>query len=422
MSPLTPEETRHIMVLAQGVQPRSAKTVTREDLMTAIRRMGLLQIDTISVVARSPYLVLWSRLGEYPLVWLEELLAEGHLFEYWSHAACFLPREDFPIYRRSMLEYAERMNTQESVAGRWWEGIPDSESREVIERVLNSVRQNGAKRSAHFEREEASNAGWWNWKPEKLALERLFYAGTLMIARRDGFQRVYDLQERVAPAWTDAHALTREAGTREMILKAVKALGVAQAKWVSSYFPDYLRRSGSKQVITRLLNELAAEGELFPVQAEGWKEPAYTHPEHQAMIQNVREEGLRSNITTLLSPFDPLVSDRERALSVFGFSYRIEVYTPAAKRQFGYFTLPILHNGELIGRLDAKAHRKDGLLEVRKLHLEAEVKPSARLAKALAETLIDFAQWHKTPEIVTRHSDPPEFLAMLDAALKRDSL
>lgn len=418
---ITPEEARHIMVLSQGVQPRDEKLAVREDLMTAIKRMGLLQIDTISVVARSPYLVLWSRLGEYPLVWLEELLAEGRLFEYWAHAACFLPIDDFPLYRRSMLDCAQRMSSQDGEGLSWWKGIPDAEGRAVIERVLNSVREEGALRSARFEREKPDNAGWWNWKPEKIALERLFNAGTLMIARREGFQRVYDLQERVLPDWDDANALSREAGTREFVLKAIKALGVAQAKWVLAYFPDYLRRSGSKQVIARLMKTLAEEGALVAIQVAGWQEMAYVHAENMDLARQVKEAGLRSNTTTLLSPFDPLVSDRERALAVFNFSYRIEVYTPAPKRQYGYFTLPILHNGELVGRLDAKAHRKEGFLEVRSLHLEAGVAPSTGLAEAVAQTLVDFARWHKTPAIALRRSNPPEFLALLEGALPSET-
>ncbi len=417
---LSHNEAKHIMLIAQGIQDTPQAPVERSDLLEAIRRMGLLQIDTISVVARSPYLVLRSRLGDYPMHWLEELLAEGHLFEYWSHAACFLPREDFALYSRLMIEYEERLTASRDKAdegGGWWSRMPNAEERVVIDRVLERIRVEGAVRSAEFEREEGKGGGWWNWKPEKLALERLFNAGTLVIARREGFQRVYDLRERVLPEWDDTQSFSREVGTRQMILKAVKALGVAQANWVPAYFPDYLRKRNGKKGIVQHLEALAKEGLLLTVSVEGWAEPAYVHHENLNTAKQVTE-GMRSIATTLLSPFDPLISDRARAEKVFDFFYRIEVYTPAPKRRYGYFSLPILYQGELVGRLDAKAHRKEGRFEVRNLHLEPRVTITEGLATALAETVIGFANWHGTPEITVLHSDPPEFLPRLQSALK----
>src|SRR5690349_16485947 len=199
---------RSLHLAAQGMLQARRARATKEDCLAAIRRMGLLQIDTISVVARSPYLVLWSRLGDYEPRWLEELLAEGALFEYWSHAACFLPIEDFCIYRHRMLEYA---------AGniwRWTPGEPNLD--EARDRVMARIREGGAARSADFVCEEKKERSWWDWKPEKIALERLFYAGALMIARREGFQRVYDLHERVMPDWDDAQTLAPEEARRQL--------------------------------------------------------------------------------------------------------------------------------------------------------------------------------------------------------------
>lgn len=414
---LTHEEAKHLMLIAQGLQDTPNMPAVRSDLLDAIRRMGLLQIDTISVVARSPYLVLRSRLGDYPLEWLEELLAEGHLFEYWSHAACFLPIEDFALYRRAMLEYEERLIASKDVEeeGGWWRRMPNTEERAVIERVLTTIREGGAVRSAEFEREEGKGGGWWNWKPEKLALERLFNAGTLVIARREGFQRVYDLRERVLPHWDDVRAISREEGTRQMICKAVKALGVAQTNWIVNYFPDYLRKSNGRKGVVACVNQLVQEGALAPVQVEGWNETAFVSVESLELLKRVKA-GLRSTTTTLLSPFDPLISDRDRAEYIFDFFYRIEVYTPAPKRRYGYFSLPILHRGELVGRLDAKAHRKEGRFEVRSLHLEPRVSPTQGLAETLAQTLEGFARWHGTPEMSLLHSDPPEFLPLLRGA------
>src|SRR5579871_5794334 len=200
---------RALLLAAQGLQSSPSKPACKTDCLAAIRRMELLQIDTISVVARSPYLVLWSRLGDYEPRWVDELLAEGALFEYWAHAACFLPIEDFGIYRRRMLEYADDHGyTPSGLNGR------DAERQEVLARVLTRVREQGACRSADFECVTDRARTWWDWKPEKIALEHLFNAGVLMIARREGFQRVYDLRERVLPDWDDAQALSPEAARR----------------------------------------------------------------------------------------------------------------------------------------------------------------------------------------------------------------
>lgn len=392
---------RALLLTAQGMSELPTKLAQKDDVLAAIRRMGLLQIDTISVVARSPYLVLWSRLGTYETRWLEELLTEGALFEYWAHAACFLPIEHYGLYRRRMLEYA---------AGEGYLNGGDPEKAEVLNQVLAHIRERGAVRSAHFTRADTKAGAWWDWKPEKIALERLFNAGVLMIARREGFQRVYDLQERVLPDWDDQQTPTREAASREFALQAVKALGVATAPWVVTYFNGFLqRRSGGAQTAA-LLEDLAREGRLVRVEVADWRTPAYVHPENLPLAAQAADEALPPTRTTFLSPFDPIVSDRARIKALFGFDYRIETYTPAPRRVYGYFSLPILHQNALIGRLDAKAHRRQGLFEVKVIHLEKEVPVTEELAAAVAATIRDCADWHKTPEVVIRRSEPAELL------------
>ena len=395
-------EAQAIMLAAQGLLRRpDGWGASKDDVLAASRRMGALQIDTINVVARSPYLVLWSRLGAYEPSWLNELLAEGRLFEYWSHAACFLPIEDYGLYRRRMLDDRGR--------SRAW--IADHA--ELVSHVRHAIATRGPVRSAEWERTDGRVGTWWDWKPEKLALEHLFYAGELMIARRDrNFQRVYDLQERVLPGWNDEHTPTPEAVRRGFVLKSVLALGVALARWV----PDYFRLP--KQGIAPLLRELEREGILVPARIEGLDGPAYVHRDGLPLIESVLMGAARTDRTTLLSPFDPLVWDRARALELWGFHYRIETYTPAARRRYGYFSLPVLHAGQLVGRLDAKAHRKQGLFEVRALHLEPGAPAGGELLAALAATLRDCAAWHGTPEIRVLASDPPALAEQL-AALQR---
>ena len=237
-----------------------------------------------------------------------------------------------------------------------------------------------------------------------------------MISRRDpNFHRVYDLRERVLekalPGWEDGLAPTPEEVRRTLALKAVRALGVAAARWV----PDYFRTP--KRGVVALLEGLADEGELLRAGIEGWEEPSYVHPENAGLAEKVVSGGLRPTATTLLSPFDPVVWDRARALELFGFEYRIEVYTPAARRRYGYYSLPILHRGAPVGRLDAKAHRKDGVFEVRALHLEPDTEADDRLIGELAGTLRACAGWHGTPEVLIRRSDPQGLAGPLQAAV-----
>ncbi len=393
-----------MLLAAQGLSSRPER-VTKDDVRGTIRRMGVLQIDSISVVARSPYLVLWSRIGAYDPIWLDELLAEGALFEYWSHAACFIPIEDYGLYRRLMLDKTDKTRA-------WMEAHPDA-----LEHVMGRIRDGGAVRSAEFARTDGKAGGWWEWKPEKRALEHLFAAGELMISRRENFHRVYDLRERVLanalPTWTDALAPTEREVRRALALKAVRALGVAVPRWV----PDYFRTP--KKGAAGLLEELADEGSLLRATIEDFDEPAYVHSDNAGLADEILSGSLRSSVTTLLSPFDPVVWDRARALELFGFDYKIEVYTPAARRRYGYYSLPILHDGALVGRLDAKAHRKEGLFEVKALHLEPEETVSEGLVSGIAAALRDCAAWHGTPDLLIRWSNPPELAEALRSALDK---
>jgi uncharacterized protein YcaQ len=394
------ETARELLLAAQGLGSVPERA-TKDDVRGIIRRMGVLQIDSISVVARSPYLVLWSRLGSYEPRWLDELLAEGALFEYWSHAACFIPIEDYGLYRRLMIEGGEKTRS-------WMQA-----HHEEIEHVMERVSENGPVRAAEFARTDGKAGGWWEWKPEKRALEHLFAAGELMISRRENFHRVYDLRERVLanalPDWEDALAPNEQEVRRALALKTVRALGVALARWV----PDYFRTP--KKGVSGLLEELADEGSLLRARIED--EPAYLHPDNAGLAEEILSGGLRSSVTTLLSPFDPVVWDRARALELFGFEYKIEVYTPAARRRYGYYSLPILHSGSLVGRLDAKAHRKQGTFEVKAIHLEPDTLVNDDLVSELAYALRDCAGWHGTPEVLVRRSDPSELTEPLRLAL-----
>jgi uncharacterized protein YcaQ len=400
------ETARAMLLGAQGLHAVPERA-TKDDVRETIRRMGVLQIDSISVVARSPYLVIWSRLGSYEPRWLDELLAEGALFEYWSHAASFIPIEDYGLYRRLMLEGGEKTRS-------WMRA-----HHEEIQHVMEHISQNGPVRSAEFARTDGRAGGWWEWKPEKRALEHLFAAGELMISRRENFHRVYDLRERVLanalPDWEDALAPNEQEVRRTLALKAVRALGVAVARWV----PDYFRTP--KKGAAVFLEALADEGSLVRATIEEFDEPAYVHPDNAELAEEILSSGSPSSVTTLLSPFDPVVWDRVRTLELFGFDYKIEVYTPAARRRYGYYSLPILHDGALVGRLDAKAHRKQDIFEIKAIHLEPGILPSGGLVASIAGALRGCAEWHGTPEILVRRSDPPELAEVLRLSVEDDT-
>lgn len=372
-----------------------SQPATPSSVLNTIHRLGALQIDTISVVARSPYFVLWSRLGDYTPTWLDDLLSQRSIFEYWAHAACFIPIEDFPLYRRRMLD--ERRG--------WWDEsrwLADNAS--VVEKVRQYLQTQGAVRCSDFERPKDRPNGWWAWKDEKMALEMLFDTGEVMIARRESFQRVYDLRERVLADWDDSRTPSKEEVFQELAMRTVSALGVALQPWVPDYYR--LRKTGLPALLTRLVDE----GCLLQAQIEGLDSPAYIHPDRLEMAQAAINGELQPTLTTLLSPFDPLVWHRDRARALFNFDYTIECYTPAPKRRFGYFTLPILHRGALVGRLDAKAHRKDGLFEVKNIFLEESVTVTDTLCADLRETLLRCAAWHRTPKVIVRTASDPTLL------------
>jgi uncharacterized protein YcaQ len=392
---------RALHLAAQGLlQPRRRKA-RQPDLLAAIRQMGVLQIDTIHVVARSPYLVLWSRLGDYPQPWLEQALADGELFEYWAHEACFVPIEDYGLYRHRMLD-PEAMGWKYSAT--WMK-----ERRAEVDAVLEHIRVNGPTRSSDFERTDGQAGGWWSWKPEKRSLEVLFTTGALMIAARHNFQRIYDLAERVLPHWDDSQLPHMDEVRRQLVLKAVKAMGCARAGWISDYFRTKPPRFDPETLVE--------QGALLRAWVDDWDDPIYVHPDHAELLDSAAAGTLAPTLTTILSPFDPVVWDRRRALELFNFDYRLECYTPADKRKYGYFTLPILRRGALVGRVDAKAHRRDGVFELKSLVLEPAARISDRFTRDIAAALQRLADWHQCPHIQITQATPASFGPQLQAAL-----
>ena len=382
---LTAAQARSLHLAAQGLLTSPVRVASREDVLGAVRRMALLQLDTIHVVARSHHLVLHARLGSYRPEWLDELLAEAALFETWAHEACLAPVEDHGLHRRLL-----------TTSHHWFVRRARkllAEQGEGMAGILEEVRRRGPVKTSDFKSERPGRAGWWGWKKEKGWLEGWLALGELMVARRERFQRIYDLAERVLPA-AARRAPPDEAEARLAVIeKSVRALGVTQARWVHDYFRTRPRLTPED------LRPLVEAGRLLPVRVQGWATPGFVHRDHAPLLRRAACGKLKATHTALLSPFDPVVWDRERALAMFGFDYRLECYVPARKRRHGYFVLPVLRRGALVGRLDAKAHRARGIFEVKALHLEPGVTAGPALLRDLARAITASACWHGTPVV-----------------------
>lgn len=404
---LDAQQARLLHLSAPGLLTPPRRRAVPADVPGTIERMGLLQIDTIHVVARSPYLVLFSRLGDYRPEWLDTALAEGAIFECWSHEACYAPVSDFPLHRAALASRGHHWSMKHAVR-------MARDHAEPMRRLLEHVRANGPVKAADFERTAGPSSAWWGWKDEKRWLEAAFALGELMIARRENFHRVYDLPERVIgrvlPDWAAAPLPAAEVERRQ-IAAAVKALGIAQAGWIADYYRSARRYRDAD------LDAAVERGDLERVAVSGWKAAGYVHRDRRDDLARAAAGALRATHTTVLSPFDPVVWDRTRAEAMFGFDYRLECYVPAERRRFGYFVLPILRRGRLVGRLDAKAHRAEEIFEVKSIHLEPAVAVSAALVADLATALKRCAVWHRTPRVSVGRSDPRELARALRARL-----
>lgn len=404
------DEAIAILLARQGVtQPGHSVggtgEVSLDDVVACIEAMGVLQIDTIHVVARSPFIVLWSRLGAFDPDLVLRALEERRIYEYWSHEACWLPARHRPFSRVLMLQGG--VNPKRT---RLWQRVADNAV--AYSAVLDHIAAAGEGRAADFAREiPGSGAGWWDWKPEKVALEDLFAVGRLTVARRERFHRVYRRWEDQFPQIDDTDLPTTDAVADEHVRRAAAGLGVGTIQWLADYFRRPIAET--QAAVARLV----AAGGLVRVELEG-EGGAFASPAALALRDGVRSGRHRPTGTTLLSPLDPVVWHRARALSLFGFDYRIECYTPEPLRRYGYFSLPILHEGRLVGRLDPKAHRGERRLEIRAIHLEPGVAVDDGLLSGLAGALVAFASWQELDSVDVVRSDPPILRRRLGPALR----
>lgn len=394
---------RRAVLNAQGLDGRAKLPRGKEGVARQIEHLGYTQIDTIAVINRAHDHTLWTRRPDYSVAHLHELLAvDRRVFEYWGHAASLLPMSDYRYYIPLMRRHRN--------PGSAWVRERLAAVKGILPAVLKRIRAEGPLSSSDFAAPDGVPRGtWWDWKPAKIALELLFWQGELMITKRRNFQRVYDLTERVLPATVDTTCPTEAELGRFLVRRALAAHGFAQAKEIR----DHIK---SREELIRLaLCELLDSGEVVMVEVAGVPGKVYYALADQ-LDRLVRLRPLQPRLH-LLSPFDNLIIDRERTKRLFDFDYTIECYTPAEKRQYGYFCLPVLWGAQLVGRIDPKADRQQRVLVVHSLHLEPGFKPDDAFTAALASKLSALAAFNQCDCVRISRSPSPAFTTELKKQL-----
>ncbi len=377
----------------------------KEGVAQAVEHLGYVQIDTISVVQRAHHHTLWTRCPSYEPWMLHELQATDRLvFEHWAHALAILPMSDYRYYVPQM----ERIKTHRSERMQAWY----SQNRDVVEEVLGRVRAEGPLTSKDFELPPGAKRGtWWDWKPAKRALELLFMQGDLMVAERRGFQKVYDLTERVLPASVDAVAPSASECGRFQVRRALQAFGVAQEREIVAFL-----KLVDPLTVRKVLHDLVALGDVIALEVVGsTRIPCYAMKES---LEAASRQPIQRNVR-ILSPFDNMIIQRSRTSWLFEFDYALECYVPAARRKYGYFVLPILLEDRLVGRIDPKADRKQCTLIVRKLWVDTCAERSDEFLLRLGQELARFAVFNGCSLIRVERASPAKLRGAVSRHARR---
>lgn len=365
---------RRIALEQQGLLKTNSFGRGKKAVLRAIEQLGYVQIDTISVVARAHHHVLWSRVGNYRADFLAQLVAERELFEYWSHAAAWMPMSDY----RFALPRMTQLN-----GSLWFASCDQKKQRGVLKRIEIE----GPMRARDFSDPSHRSGGWWEWKPAKRALEQLFMQGELMVSSRVGFQKVYDLPERVLPDSVDTREPDMDEYAGYLIDSNLRGHGCASLVSLT-----YLRKGKRLRAAVKSQLEARIETEALTRVTLANGTQLYIDPEL------LESRAPRSTaLVRILSPFDNAVIQRQRGRELFDFDYQIECYLPASKRRFGYFCLPLMYRDRLVGRIDCKAHRAAGRLEIKSMHIEHRL--DAAFAAAFNRAIQSFAAFNDCAEI-----------------------
>ena len=391
---LSIQQARKLVLLSQKLPPVKQTGSTTAATLSAIEHLGYIQIDTISAIQRAHHHTLWNRNPRYLPSQLDKLLSGKQVFEYWSHAAAYLPMRD---YRHSL---PRKQAIKNGDLSHWYE-----RDAALMRTVLERIRAEGPLMAKDFDH-AGKKSGEWKSKPAKRALEYLFMQGDLMIARRINFHKVYDLTERVLPVGIDITPPDSEESTRFLIVRYLQANGLGLPSEIA-----YLLKN-TKPLISNTLQEMVLSGEVLQVSA-GDKN-YYALP---ASLELLNKPLARSKLK-ILSPFDNLVIQRGRIKALFGFDYLLECYVPASKRQYGYFSLPILWDGKLVARMDCKTERKKSLLHIHHLALEPELKKIDDFCLALYKELTAFLIFNNCSNLKVHKTTPVKIKPIMQKVIK----
>ena len=389
-------QVRRLAIMRQHLAGKQLPANAR-GIMNVVRDLGCLQIDPISAVARSPYLVLWSRLGAYDPAHLHTLLwRDRKLFEYWAHCASIVLTEDFPIHSWLMRNHATDDSLWSNRVRQWLK-----DNRALLRALMTQIRRHGPIASRELEEGGAAprawiSTGWTSGRNVSRMLDFLWMQGKIMVAGREGLQKTWDLAERCLPEWTPREKWSEREMVRAAAQKSLRALGVATARQISQH---YVR--GRYPNLQNELDELEAEERIERVQIveEGapWRGEWYIHTDDLPRLDRLAQEW--EPRTTLLSPFDNLICDRARTRLLFGFDYTMEIYVPADKRKYGYYVLPILHGDALIGHVDSKMDRQQNRLQINAVYAEPDAPRTKRAARAIAGAIEELGTFLGASEI-----------------------
>lgn len=386
---LTRKEARKLVLLSQRLPSAGASGSPITATLSAIEHLGYIQIDTISAIERAHHHTLWNRNPRYLNSHLDQLVRDKKVFEYWSHAAAYLPMRD---YRYTLPRKRAIANGKQN---HWYE-----RDERLMKSVLRRISTEGPLMVKDFEHEGGKTEEWAR-KPAKHALEYLFMQGELMIPYRVNFHKVYDLTERVVPAGTDSSLPSQEEYARFLISRYLQANGLGQAGEIA-----YLLK-GIKPLITATLKSMLLSGELIEIETAG--NLYYALPSSLELLSKPLARGKLK----ILSPFDNLLIHRKRMLALFDFDYQLECYVPEAKRRFGYFSLPVLWDGKFVARIDCRVERKESLLHIHHLALEPWLTKIDAFAFALVKELAPFMEFNKCSNLSLHRCTPADFKAVL---------
>ena len=389
---ITPPIARRLAIAAQGLAG-PLPTDPNAAMLELLRQIRCLQLDPIRVVERTQYLVLWSRLGTYDRDHFHRLVhTDRHLFEYWAHCASLVLTEDYPLHEYMMRSHGKGGSSWSKRIASWVK-----ENSAFRQYILDALATRGPLRTQDFEDSVLvpwSSGGWTSGRSVAYMLDHLWLTGQIMVAKRNGLERWWDLAERVLPAtlppggWRDTQV------TYDAAQKSLKALGVARGRDIQRHFIERRYPQWAK-----VMQRLQKEKKVLPVTVEGWPGEWFIHTDTLPLLDSLLAGDWQPR-TTLLSPFDNLIRDRDRTELMWDFYYRIEIYVPAAKRQYGYYVLPILHGDTLIGRIDPKMDWKKRVLTVNALYVEPTTPLDEATGKAVKQTVGELAQFLGANEIV----------------------